>query len=257
MIVTQWAPLLAAGVGLALRLGGERLRRPAASFAAGGVALVVGWAVLQGAGAVRTLVLFAVAAVAVAALGVTAAPTGKRRSKAAPPRGASAERWVWLALLAGGGGWWLAPGPSPGVVAIAAGAVAIGLSGGLAEDVWAVAAAAGTLAAAVLAVDGGWGLAAPALVAAGACLGAGALAPLAAGLGGAAAMILQAALARGRHGAPLALAVLAPLGCLLLLLWWRGRFIRFGPAAGPVRAGVAAALVCLAVFSAAAMAGLR
>jgi hypothetical protein len=256
MTATQFAPVVSAGLGLGLRLGGARFGRPAAVFAAGGVALAVGWTMLPGAGVVRGLPALAVAAVAVAALGVTRAPV-KLRGKKAAARGVSAERWFWLVVLALGGGWWLAPGESPAMVALAVAALAIGIGGGLAEDVWAVAAAALCLAAAVLAVGGGAALVMAALVVAAACVGGGAVLPLAAGLGGAAAVTLAAALARGRHGAPLGLAVLAPLVCLVLLAWWRGRFARFGAAAAPVRAGVAAALVCLAAFSAAAMGGLR
>jgi hypothetical protein len=258
MTLSQWAPLIGAAVAVALRLGGERLGRPAAAFAAGSVALMLGWGLLQGlTWSPRALAPYALVVLAAAALGVTAAPAAKRRGKAAARSGQSAETYVWLGAVALFGGWWLAGAGTPRPLPMAAGTLAIATAGLLAADAWAVAAASVCLGAAVLAVGGGWPAASLALVAAGASLGAGPLLPLAAGLGAAAAAILNQALAHPHRGAGLAVTPVAPLCCLLLLTWWRARFARFGAAAAPIRAAVAAGLVCLAAFSAAAMEGLR
>jgi hypothetical protein len=243
-------------MALALRQTGARLSRPAAAFAAGGIALFAGWALALGAAWPRGLPPYALGVLAAAAFGVTTAPAPRRRGKASPTAN-PAEAQLWLGLIALCGGWWLAGGGAPRPLPLGAGVLAIGAAGLLAADAWGVAAAAVCLAAAAFAVGGGWTAVSLALVPAAACLGDGPLLPLAAGLGGAAAVILDQALARPHLRAPLGLAVLAPLACLLLLAWWRGRFTRFGAAAAPLRASVAAGLVCLAAFSAAAMEGLR
>jgi hypothetical protein len=237
-----------------LRVAGERLDRPAARLGAGAAGLIVGWGLSQGRGlAPPSLLVFAAAATLAAALGVTSAKPRAKRAKVG--RGVQ-EAHLWLAAVAVFGGWWLAGGGVPRLLPAMAGAGAILLCGLLAVDLWAVGAAALCLSAALWAMGATLATAAQALVVAAACLGGGLLLPLSAGLGGGVALILDHALLGG-HGVLMGLAALAPAMCLLLLVWWRHRFARFGRAAAPLRAAVAAGVVGLLTFSAAAMEGLR
>jgi hypothetical protein len=255
MTLPELAPLLSAGTALLLRLAGQRLDRPVARYGAGAAGLLLGWTLLQGGSvAPPALPVFALAATIAAAVEVTSA---KPRPKRQPKRERLREEHLWLTLIALFGGWWLAGAGTPKLLPAAAGAGAILACGLLATDVWAVAAASLCLAAALLAVGAKLATACLAVVIAAACLGGGLLLPLAAGLGAAVALVLNHALLSGRNQLPTVATAAAPVLCLLLMVWWRHRFARFGRAAAPVRAGVAAGLVCLLTFSAAAMEGLR